>query len=65
VNPNKKNLFACTRPGKIVLPGKTINNTTTTIQTMLFAMVNLLESRVEASAILYYFSFIISSPKPE
>jgi len=63
VNPNKKNLFACTSPGKIVLPGKTINNSTTTIQTMLFTMVNLLELRVEAIAIPYYFSFIISSPR--
>jgi hypothetical protein len=62
VNPNKKNWFACKSPGKIRLPRRPINNPTTTTQIMLFAIVNLLELRVEAIATPYYFSFIISAP---
>jgi hypothetical protein len=57
-----KNWFACKSPGKTRLPRRPINNPTTTTQIMLFAMVNLLELRVEVIATPpHYFSFIISS----
>jgi hypothetical protein len=51
VNPNQttlagKGIGMFKIPGKIRAPGKTINNNTTTIQTMLFTMINLLISEV-------------------
>jgi hypothetical protein len=47
VNPNQttlgiKGIGMFKIPGKIRPPSKTINNNTTTIQTILFAMINLL-----------------------